>query len=191
MQRIYVVSGGGTGIGRAIARSLAVQGDQVVIVGRRAAVLDATAREIDDATVPGRVRPYALDGTDPEAVAAFADALGDEHEVIDGVINNAGGSTAPRGDLSGVAAAWRQTFEENVMTAVLLTTALAPLLRRPGGRVVLVSSMATRSGGGGPLCGRQVRPQRVGIGLEQRPGSAWRHRQRRPPGVHARHRAVR
>jgi 3-oxoacyl-[acyl-carrier protein] reductase len=48
-----------------------------------------------------------------------------------------------------VAAAWRATFEQNVITAVLLTTALGPLLRRPGGRIVLIGSMASRSGGGG------------------------------------------
>ena len=45
--------------------------------------------------------------------------------------------------------AWRSTYDQNVISAVMLTTALGPMLRRPGGRIVLVSSMASRSGGGG------------------------------------------
>jgi 3-oxoacyl-[acyl-carrier protein] reductase len=52
MAKRAVVSGGGTGIGAAIARALVADGYRVVIVGRRAAVLEATAKEIGDAVVP-------------------------------------------------------------------------------------------------------------------------------------------
>src|SRR5581483_11723980 len=50
--------------------------------------------------------------------------------------------------LAGVAESWRRAFDQNVLSAVLLTSAAVPLLRRPGGRIVLVSSMASRTGGG-------------------------------------------
>jgi 3-oxoacyl-[acyl-carrier protein] reductase len=47
MERTIVVSGGGTGIGRAIARGFAVEGDRVTIVGRREKVLEETAAELN------------------------------------------------------------------------------------------------------------------------------------------------
>src|SRR6266508_333054 len=52
--------------------------------------------------------------------------------------------------LDGLAAHWRANFESNVITAVLLTAGLRPLLRRPGGRIILTSSIAAQRGGGGP-----------------------------------------
>jgi 3-oxoacyl-[acyl-carrier protein] reductase len=48
-----------------------------------------------------------------------------------------------------VAAAWEADFRANVLTAVLLTTALMPRLRRPGGRIVNISSIAALRAGGG------------------------------------------
>jgi 3-oxoacyl-[acyl-carrier protein] reductase len=149
MSRIVVVSGGGTGIGRAIARTLALAGDDVVIVGRRADVLAAAARQISDESPSGSVRPEALDLSSPTAVALFATLMRTEYGTVDAVVNNAGGVAAVSGSLAEIADGWRRTFDQNVLTAVLLTTALAPLLRRPGGRIVLISSMASRSGGGG------------------------------------------
>src|SRR5206468_528015 len=48
-----------------------------------------------------------------------------------------------------VAAAWRREFDVNVLSAVLLTAALADRVRRPGGRIVAISSIAALRGGGG------------------------------------------
>ena len=48
---------------------------------------------------------------------------------------------------------WRATFDQNALTAVLLTSGFLPILRRPGGRIVLIGSMASRSGGGTPAYG--------------------------------------
>jgi 3-oxoacyl-[acyl-carrier protein] reductase len=52
--------------------------------------------------------------------------------------------------LQSLASHWQANFESNVLTAVLLTEALLPLLRRPGGRIILTSSIAAQRGGGGP-----------------------------------------
>ena len=89
------------------------------------------------------------DLSDPDQIAAVVDAVAGRP--VDVLVNNAGAYVG--GDDStpaGLAAHWRATFDSNVMTAVLLTEALRPLLRRPGGRVILTSSIAAQRGGGGP-----------------------------------------
>jgi 3-oxoacyl-[acyl-carrier protein] reductase len=144
MARQIVVTGGGTGIGRAVATAFAERGDQVVITGRRKDVLEQTAAELG----PG-VRAVAFDATDPAQVQAALGALPTQLDVL---VNNAGGNTdigaeAPA-DLAGVAAAWRANLDANVLSAVLVTTALRPRLRS-GGSVVSISSIAAHRGGSG------------------------------------------
>ncbi|SCF17688.1 SDR family NAD(P)-dependent oxidoreductase [Micromonospora mirobrigensis] len=149
-ERLAVVSGGGTGIGGACARLLALDGYDVVVVGRRAEVLLAAAERISDEC--GRadaVSAVTADLTDPAQLAGVVEAVGERP--VDVVVNNAGGYLG--GDtatLAGVADFWRANLEANVLTAVLLTEALRPALRRPGGRVILVGSIAAQRGGAGP-----------------------------------------
>jgi 3-oxoacyl-[acyl-carrier protein] reductase len=139
--RYAVVSGGGTGIGLAVARRLAADGLAVTVLGRRPDVLAAAAAEVGAAAV-------ACDAGDPAAVdAALADLPGQ----VDVLVNNAGGNTdldaAAGAGLAGVAAGWLANLRSNVLTAVLLTTALAPRLA-DGGRVVTIGSIAARTGAG-------------------------------------------
>lgn len=142
--RNIVVTGGGTGIGRAVAEAFAGQGDQVVITGRRADVLAATAAAIGPA-----VRAVPFDASDPAQVEA---ALADLPDRVDVLVNNAGGNTdfgaAASGDLAGLAASWRANFAANVLSAVLVTAALRPRLAA-GGAVVSVSSIAAHRPGSG------------------------------------------
>lgn len=147
--RVAVVSGGGTGIGRAITAGLASDGFDVVILGRRAEVLAEAADTLDGGPGTGRVTWRQVDLTDPVAVQALTDDLGDLYGTVDALVNNAGGTSGSTpADLSAVAQAWRSAYDQNVLSAVLLTHALVPLLRRPGGRIVLIGSMTSRTGGG-------------------------------------------
>jgi 3-oxoacyl-[acyl-carrier protein] reductase len=144
MSRLAVVSGGGTGIGRATAGMLAGEGYDVIIVGRRAEVLADAVKWIGP-----QASAVAADVSDPGQIATVAGAVGGRP--LDVLVNNAGAFLS--GDdstLDDVAARWRATFDSNVLTAVLLTTALRPALRRPGGRIILTSSIAAQRGGGGP-----------------------------------------
>lgn len=71
-------------------------------------------------------------------------------EGVDVLVNNAGGNaawTVSSGDLLGTAEAWQSNFTANVLTAVLTTTALEPLLAT-GGRVINVGSIAADNGSG-------------------------------------------
>lgn len=147
--RFAVVSGGGTGIGAATALALAQDGYDVLVTGRRTELLSATADRIgSECGRPDAVRPFAADLTNPDEVTRLADFL--DGRTVDVVVNNAGAFIG--GDTStlvGQAAQWRATLDANVLTAVLLTEALRPTLRRPGGRVLLISSIAAQRGGGG------------------------------------------
>jgi NAD(P)-dependent dehydrogenase (short-subunit alcohol dehydrogenase family) len=149
---LVVVSGGGTGIGRAVAEAFAADGRSVVIVGRRQAVVRETAAAINAQHGAGLVVAMAADLADHAQVEALADAIGRLPDpVVDVLVNNAGGiaSTGAEEGLEGVARDWEREFRANVLSAVLLTEALRPALRAPGGRVVNLSSIAALRPGGG------------------------------------------
>lgn len=149
MTRLVVVSGGATGIGKAIARTLAADGNEVVILGRRADALANAAAELSAAAGPDRVRWHAVDLTKPHEVGTAVKEIVGERDGVDVLVNNAGAvSTVPTESLDELAAAWRQDFDGNVLTTVLLTEALLPHLCRPGGRVVAISSVAALRGAG-------------------------------------------
>jgi 3-oxoacyl-[acyl-carrier protein] reductase len=149
--RQIIVSGGGTGIGRATAETFAALGDTVVVVGRRPEVLGQAADGIRLAAGHERVVPLPADVSTPEgaeqvAIAVRRLGMGS----VDAVVHAAGGvDQSATGNLEEVAAAWNRDFQRNVLTAVLLTEALRPDLTRPGGRIILISSIAAINGGGG------------------------------------------
>ncbi|MGP3921665.1 SDR family NAD(P)-dependent oxidoreductase [Streptomyces sp. 8N616] len=148
MSRTVVVSGGGTGIGFAAARTFARDGDQLVLIGRRADVLERAAAEL-----PGAVACPA-DLTDPQQVARAAHFVCEEFGAVDVLVNNAGGSgrlepPAETDDpLAATAHDWTVNFRLNVLTAVLLTEALRDHVASPGGRVLFLSSIAALRGSG-------------------------------------------
>jgi 3-oxoacyl-[acyl-carrier protein] reductase len=143
--RQIVVTGGGTGIGFAIADEMVRAGEQVTITGRREQVLKEAAWRL------GPRAGYAcFDAADPAAVDA---ALGQLPARVDVLVNNAGGNTdfdrepPGDGDLAGLTAAWRANLEANVLSAVLVTAALTPRLANDA-RVISFSSIAARRGAG-------------------------------------------
>jgi NAD(P)-dependent dehydrogenase (short-subunit alcohol dehydrogenase family) len=166
-----LVTGTSAGIGRATVERLA-SGGWLVFAGARAlADLDWTS---------DRVVPVQLDLTDPEQVEAAADAIAERTGgALGGVVHNAGISLG--GPLEEVGAEeFRQIFEVNVIAPVLLTQRLLPLLRRSGGRVVLVGSVGGRVAlpFGGPYHATkfaleaiadslrlELRPQGVGVAI--------------------------
>jgi 3-oxoacyl-[acyl-carrier protein] reductase len=140
--RTAVVTGGGTGIGRATAQLLTDTGYRVVVVGRRAEVVQAAATDLGAIAVAADL---TLSADVERAAEEIVTALG----TVDALVLNAGGSHHGSLDSTAeVAAHWMATMEQNVLSAVLLTHALRSHLRRPGGRIVAVSSAAARSGGG-------------------------------------------
>ncbi|WP_020119921.1 SDR family NAD(P)-dependent oxidoreductase [Streptomyces canus] len=146
MARNVVISGGGTGIGLAAAQVFAAEGDQVLLLGRRAEVLEK-------AGVPGALT-YAADLADVDQVRGVVGFVEREFGAVDVLIHSAGGTgqLEPSVDVSdpldAVAHNWTVNFRLNLLTAALLTEGLKDRLASPGGRVLFVSSIAAYRGSG-------------------------------------------
>lgn len=131
---VLIVTGGGTGIGAAVARSAARSGWQVAACGRREAPLALVARE------PG-VEAIVTDAADPAGVDMLVRTVLDRHGRIDGVVANAGvlreGAVADTSDDD-----WAETLRVNLTGPFLLARATLPHLAAAGGALVGVSSIA-------------------------------------------------
>ncbi len=132
MARI-AITGGNRGVGLAMVRRAAERGDEVI----------ACVREPDAATdlraVRGKVRVLELDVTDPHSCAVAAKETGG---TLDMLICNAG-ALIGRGGLSDPAytrEAWETVLMVNVAGPFFTARAFAPLLRRPGGKIAVISS---------------------------------------------------
>jgi 3-oxoacyl-[acyl-carrier protein] reductase len=142
--RVAVVTGAGTGIGRAISRGLVAGGWRVVLVGRRRQILDDLAAE------SALMTALDADLSDPGAVEGLAKEVSSRFGAVDLLVANAGsGDHGPTETVAEVAEHWRRTLERVILPTVLIEHALRPYLRRPGGRVVAITSAAAR--GGGPV----------------------------------------
>lgn len=148
MTRTVVVTGGGTGIGRATAIRFALAGDDVYVTGRRSEPLAETDALAQKAGATGTVQSVICDSSSPEQVRLLVSQL---PETVDVLVNNAGGNTdfdaASDDSLEALADAWRTNFEANVLTAVLTTDALADKLA-DNGAVVSIGSIAADKGAG-------------------------------------------
>ncbi len=97
--QVALITGGGTGIGRATAELLARLGATVAVTGRRAELLDETVAAITERG--GRASAYPCDIREPEHVDALLDAVLAAHGRIDLLVNNAGGQfVSPAEDIS-------------------------------------------------------------------------------------------
>jgi 3-oxoacyl-[acyl-carrier protein] reductase len=148
--RTVVVTGGGTGIGRAVAEAFVDAGDEVVIVGRRESVLSEATKSIQRGASK-RVAWRKCDVSDPEQVDSFADWLVSEFAAtVDVLVNNAGGTGQIGPDATTREAADYASYvlSANLVGAYLMVHRLRRHLRRPGGRIVNMSSIAAFRGGG-------------------------------------------
>jgi NAD(P)-dependent dehydrogenase (short-subunit alcohol dehydrogenase family) len=135
-----LVTGGGTGIGAAIARALAAEGAALTLVGRRRAPLEAVAAELGNAAVA------AADVTDRSAVdRAFAEARA-VHGPVDILIANAGAAeSAPFARID--AEAWRRGMAVNLDAVFHCCQAALPdLTSAESGRIVTIASTAGLQG---------------------------------------------
>jgi NAD(P)-dependent dehydrogenase (short-subunit alcohol dehydrogenase family) len=151
--RVAVVTGAGSGVGRAAARALLDAGWSVALAGRRADALDATAAV---APAPGAAAGRALvcptDVTDPEAVDRLFAAAAATFGRIDLLFNNAGGGLAATGFADIDYAQWRQVVEVNLHGMFLCARAAFRAMRDQtprGGRIInngSISAHAPRPG---------------------------------------------
>src|ERR1700674_1106074 len=116
-----LITGGGSGIGRALAEAFHGIGNQVVIAGRRKRLLDETV-----AGNPG-MKAVVLDIENPDTIRSFAAQLAKDYPDLNAVIHNAG-IMRPEDLRSGGIADAEATITTNLLGPIRLTTALLPLL---------------------------------------------------------------
>jgi short-subunit dehydrogenase len=136
-----LVTGASSGIGAAFARALAARGDDVVLVARSAARLEALAAEVS-AAHGVRAEVIAADLSDPSATDAIVAELGARSIEIDLLVNNAGFGT--HGEFATLPAQReRDEIVVNVYAPAALIRALLPaMIARKNGAIVNVASTA-------------------------------------------------
>jgi NADP-dependent 3-hydroxy acid dehydrogenase YdfG len=139
--QVAIVTGAGSGIGRATAVMLAAEGATVVAVGRRPAPLDAVVAEI--ARAGGRADARPADVGNPGEAAALARWTLERHGRVDILVNNAGLSSRVRNVQWVGLEEWERVFAVNMTGVYALTQAVLPdMIARGGGTIVTVSSTA-------------------------------------------------
>src|ERR1700722_16733666 len=135
-----LITGGGSGIGRALAESLHKLGNKVIIAGRRKSVLEETT-----GANPG-IASIPLNIEDPADIRKVAAKLADDHPALNVVIHNAGimrpeNLLAEGPDQDKVLADAESTITTNLLGPIRLTAALLPQLRKqPHATIITVSS---------------------------------------------------
>ncbi|HEY6294257.1 MAG TPA: SDR family oxidoreductase [Streptosporangiaceae bacterium] len=132
--RAVIVTGGGTGIGAAVARALTAGGDLVAIFGRRAGVLGAVAAQTGAVDV-------VCDVSDPAQVSARVDEVADRFGGLNGLVLNAG-IMLPGGVADLAPADWDAMVAVNLTGAFHVARAALPHLVARRGSIVSVASVA-------------------------------------------------
>jgi len=142
--RIVLITGGGTGIGRATARAFAGSGARVAICGRRPEPLEEVRLELESAGAECMAKP--CDVREPEQVTELVDAAVERFGAIDVLVNNAGGQfEAPPEEIS--VRGWRAVHALSLEAAWNLTHEVATRTMIPGnGGLVAFSGFSPRRG---------------------------------------------
>ncbi|MDI5962594.1 SDR family oxidoreductase [Streptomyces sp. SL13] len=142
--RVYLVTGGTSGLGRATAEALVAEGARVVVSSRDPQKVANTAAELGENAIG-----VPVDNADPDAAARLTDAALTAFGRIDGALISVGGP--PAGTATTIAdEVWRQQFDAIFLGALRIVRHLAPLLdvatgREDGGAIALVLSSSVKT----------------------------------------------
>lgn len=145
--RNIIITGGSSGMGRAMAETFVKAQAQVFVIGRDEEKLRATARELGP-----RVTCHQADVSERGQVASTVAAILEHVDAIDVLINAAGFVRGVTTDmpLDEAEREWDAVIDANLKGSFLMSVAVAPHLRRPGGRIIYISSIAAFTGGRNP-----------------------------------------
>jgi len=145
-EQTALVTGGGTGIGRAFSAALAAAGARVVIASRRDEVLRNTAEELNKKCGAERVFTYAFDIRDQSQIDALIKHVVGKWKSIDLLINNSG-LAVPEAVDQITEDGWDKVMETNLRGVMQLVRAALPhMIRDDFGDIVNVSSQAGKHG---------------------------------------------
>lgn len=155
--RVYLVTGGTRGLGRAAAQCLVEEGAAVVVSGRDAGNVERAVQELGD---PVRVAGVVANNADPASAERLVSTAQERFGRLDGALISVGGPPAGPA-LAATDEQWRESFESIFLGAVRLARAAVPVLPE-GGALAFVLSSSTRSPIPGLAISNGLRP---GLGM--------------------------
>ncbi len=160
--KVALVTGASTGLGRACASALAAEGATVVIASRKREALEQTAQEIRQAS-QSPVLALPTDLRQPAEIIALVERTVDTFGGIDILVNNAGGP--PAGTFEDISDdPWQAAFDLTLLSVVrLIRSALPSMRQRPGGRIIQIVSSSVKQPIEGLLLSNALRPGVVGL----------------------------
>jgi meso-butanediol dehydrogenase / (S,S)-butanediol dehydrogenase / diacetyl reductase len=145
-EQVAIVTGGGSGIGRAFSEALAMAGAKVVIASRRRDVLRRTADEINAQAKTERVFPYEFDIRNLDQINELANDVFARWQAVDLLVNNSGLAVPETVDKV-TEDGWDTVLETNLRGVMQLTRAVLPyMIANDFGDVVNVASQAGKHG---------------------------------------------
>ena len=200
--KVAIVGGSSQGLGRAVAELFAREGARVVLNGRRADLLEQTAREIATST-GAQIEAVAGDLSRADDCTALIDAAIARFGRVDALVTNAGGPPSKQFEAA-TDEDWHAAFELTMMSAVRTIRAALPHLRNSQGSIVSLTSISVKQPVAGLLLSNSIRPGVVGLGKtladelaaagirvnDVAPGLIWTDRQRYLVGVQAKNAGI-
>jgi len=139
--KVAFVAGSSRGIGRAIAKSLLVEGARVVISGRNAAELSKTENELRAESASDKLMSLTGDLTQPGSIKTALMQIKARWNTIDILVTNIGSGQGQAG-WSAEVEEWQRLYDINLFSAIRLVTATLPLMvEQKHGAIVLISSI--------------------------------------------------
>lgn len=155
--KIALVTGAGSGIGQAIARSLMQEGARVAITGRTLDKLEQTARNLG-----GKVLIHAADVSEPEQVTAMVRRIEKELGSVDILVNNAGLNVKERTFRELTVETWQKMIRTNLDGAFYCIHAVFPgMLKKKDGVIININSISGKRAG--PLGGVAYAASKFGM----------------------------
>ena len=146
MRQVALVTGAGSGVGRACAVALAERGFVTILTGRRILALEETAAMVEAAGSVARVAP--CDACDASAVSALVEGVLAELGRVDVLVHAAGANIPGRALAALQAGEWEQMIDVNLHSCYHFVQAVLPAMRRQGGgTLVHIGSYAARRPG--------------------------------------------
>ncbi len=146
LNKTALVTGGGRGIGRAIALAFAAAGADVCVMARTESQIDSVANEIEK--LGRRSLAVIADVTDHNSVAAAVQAFKTRFERLDVLVNNAGGATDRTGILESTVDDWTAAVRLNIDGVFLVSRSFLPILiDGGGGKIINIGSGMGHSAG--------------------------------------------
>lgn len=166
MKKIALITGATSGIGKACAEKFAQGGYNLILTGRRAELLNALRRELEQQGA--EVKALVFDVRDAEAARLALESLPETWQQIDVLINNAGLALGLDKLYEGSIEEWNTMIDTNIKGLLTMTRLVVPrMIERNDGHVINIGSLAGDAayGGGNVYCATKAAVKAITDGL--------------------------